>query len=1064
MPADRSRRTDGLRDAYVGVVTQQGRVTLDRDFNAEHGYLAGRLEAETIDVIGPCGTADDGFKISLPGSGAPPLWVPPQPLATPSPEPEFDFLISAGTMYLGGHRAVLPGIQGGQTIGYSFFDQPDLAHAPDGPTAVGPNNPPKQELVYLALAEREVSAVEDPDLLEAALGGPDTTQRLRLMRRVSRVAVTATDCTTGWEDGQQKWLANDGLTLDPATMALQPSARLQVSFADEGATTDPCDPLTVNGYLGAENQTIRVQIAESGGVGASGASTEASLLWGYDNAGFLYRATPLASNPAMLTISPTPPDSFHIPQTNQVVEILRTAAVIASEPDMTDPAGQATIVRCVAEATGFVARLTQPYGPTDGGDPTAYIVLDQPLPAEFLADTTPLFLRVWQSQIAFGAGGGTVLLTDDVTGASTGVQVTLSTPAGEPLLPGAYWEIAVRPSTPQAVYPERLLTGPQPPDGPSLWSCPLAVIDWTSDPPTVTDCRSTFTGLVGQGRGSGCCTVSVTPTGKLGVQQAIDLAGKAGGGTVCLAGGIYPQTTPIVFGPAHSGVTLEACQSATLSVEPGSEAAFSDGLIQIVNAPKVTLSGLSLAPALAPRPTAVTNQINGLLAGPAFDATALATTGASIEVIVAIRVVESANVTVEDCLIVFINRKDAPLTIFGAGLIAQGDCQGLTVEGCTFESSIIPTFTRFTPAPTPTAGGIAAPVIPPNFVTGAVAATVAAGTAPTSAGRAARSSRAPKAAAATSTVVAAPPAPLPPPASPPPAPSGPLFSDPIIELAHTSFQTIAFNTLSTNAVITQRHLVAIVGCLAGPTLQTDSKSSLPCNLGEARVRRNRFVNLTLGFFGVAGVQTLRLDDNDATACRGGLWLGFPGWRTPTDPKAQPLFQQWTSASSFTELSVISAIGFSFPPPSGAAAMPSTGPSTVFVTGNQVEPPAVAGASTAALVILANLAPVQGADTSVSMVVANNRLRSWSVTQTPAAFVSTGAPDRCAITGNLILSEPTPGTDSGASLWLVPDPISGAAPMVTATGNVLQGRTTLQEISRAGDSQPEVWANLNAQSF
>src|SRR5260370_13159648 len=42
--------------------------------------------------------------------------------------------------------------------------------------------------------------------------------------------------------------------------------------------------------------------------------------------------------------------------------------------------------------------------------------------------------------------------------------------------------IAVRPGTPQAVYPERLLTGPQPPDGPRQWVCPLAVIDWAGRP------------------------------------------------------------------------------------------------------------------------------------------------------------------------------------------------------------------------------------------------------------------------------------------------------------------------------------------------------------------------------------------------------------------------------------------------------------------------------------------------------------------------------------------------------------------------------------------------------
>src|SRR5689334_3542388 len=111
MPADRSRRTDGLRDAYVGVVAQQGRVTRGRDFNAEHGYLAGRLEALTLDLVGPCGTPDDGFKINLPGAGAPPLWTPPAPLSAPNPAPPFDLLIGPGAMYLGGRRAHLPALQ-----------------------------------------------------------------------------------------------------------------------------------------------------------------------------------------------------------------------------------------------------------------------------------------------------------------------------------------------------------------------------------------------------------------------------------------------------------------------------------------------------------------------------------------------------------------------------------------------------------------------------------------------------------------------------------------------------------------------------------------------------------------------------------------------------------------------------------------------------------------------------------------------------------------------------------------------------------------------------------------
>ncbi len=66
MPSDRSRRTDTLRDGYSGVVAQQGRVILDRDFNALQGLTAERIARDALDFVGPCGTPDDGFRISLP--------------------------------------------------------------------------------------------------------------------------------------------------------------------------------------------------------------------------------------------------------------------------------------------------------------------------------------------------------------------------------------------------------------------------------------------------------------------------------------------------------------------------------------------------------------------------------------------------------------------------------------------------------------------------------------------------------------------------------------------------------------------------------------------------------------------------------------------------------------------------------------------------------------------------------------------------------------------------------------------------------------------------------------
>jgi hypothetical protein len=1003
MPADRSRRTDGLRDGYVGVVAQQGRVTLDRDFNAEHGYLAGRIAAETIDLIGPCGTPDDGFRISVPAAGDPPLWTPPAPLPAPTAN-QFDVRIAPGVMYVGGQRTFLTGEQAGHPITYSYFDQPDWAHVPG---VLGPDGQrPTRELVYLSAWEQEVSAIEDSDLLEVALGGPDTTQRLRLMRRIVREPVDASDCSTAWNVATTLWQTRDGLVLDPATMSLRSETRLQVSFADEGATTDPCDPIVTSGYLGADNQLIRVQIGDP-------ANGQAQLLWGYDNASFLYRAMPLASNAAMLSIAPMPPDAFHVPQTAQVVEILRTAAVLASVPDATDPTGHNTIVRCVAEPTGIVRRLIQPFGSSGSGDPTPYIVLDQPLPPEYLADTTPLFLRVWQSQIAFNPGGSTVLLTDDVTGASTGVQVTISTPSGIAPTPGAYWLIAVRPSTPQAVYPERLLTAPQPPDGPPRWACPLAVLDWTNaNAPSVTDCRNTIGGLSSEC----CCTVTVKPGGKLGLQQAIDQAASASGGVVCLMPGTYNLPKPLLFTSKHAGITLEACGGARLIASTGNESAFSQGLVVIAQAPRVTLRGLTLAPAAAARPAAVADNLTTLLQGSRFAATALAAAGNAIRVMVGVNVAGSPNATIQDCTLeMALAERTERFDLFGVALLLQGDCGGLNVTGCSFDSKIAPTFN-----PLQTITQPAEPALPLN------------------------------------THVEP---------SPTAAPALATSGTDMIATVRAGFEAVVANSVDASAIVIERTLSALVGCLALPALGADrSRGATSCNLGDALLRENVFTSFTLPFFAFARVDALRILNNEASNSLGGFWLILNDWLTPVDPKSQSLLNgPLAAAVGLAELSLIEAVGITFPMPfdPGTGSPLPVGPASIFVSGNQIEPVAATQNGTSCLLLLVNRAASNGADSSASLIISNNRLRSRSGPRAPTALISTSRQERCAISSNLILSEVARGADPGPSLWLAPDGISDGVTLLSVVGNVIEGTSDLGQFPRAGITPSQTWVLYNA---
>ena len=688
MSSDRSRISDRPRRPYTGIVAQQGRVLLDRDVNDLQDIVLSRLSTDVRDIVGPSGTPDDGFRISAPDTApSPGFWSPPEPATASPPEAPGsgdDFLIGAGSMYLGGHRIEFPRRQAGHAVTYSYLDQPDWP-TPD-PIAANLTH----ELVYLDAVLQEVSAVEDPDLLEVALGGPDTAQRLRFLPRVKRETVDASDCATAWQQAVADW-AGQGLTFDPETMRLKPAARLQVTFTEDAGTGDPCDPTATGGYLGADNQLIRVQISAPSGA-------QPTLVWGYDNASFLYRITSISPDGATLTLASDPPDAFHTPQGGQIVEILTTGSVIAAEPDETDPTGVRQIVRVAAASIGEFHDLAQPYGPTTQGDPTSYIVLSEPVGAAIAASALPCFLRVWQAQLPVTIGAP-VTLYDPNTQISTGLEVTLS--EANVLADGAYWQIAVRPSTPQAVYPEDLLTAPRAADGPLRLVCPLAVIDWTSaGGPSITDCRNTFDNLVDlTRRRPGCCTVAISPqdlTATTSLQTLIDRAATtAERVTVCLAAGIYTLTAPLQLGPAHAGMIIESCGGpATLEVDPAANAeAFIEGLVTVAGVAGVSLAGLTLTPPSAPA-TATFNRLLVDQLANATDREQATSLLLNPRVAFAIHAVDAPNLTVERCTIIFAETADfAADDLLGAAIFLRGNCQGFRALDNSFGSTLAPTYT-----------------------------------------------------------------------------------------------------------------------------------------------------------------------------------------------------------------------------------------------------------------------------------------------------------------------------------------------------------------------------------
>ena len=638
MGSDKTRISYDEKQQYRGVVMQQGRVTLDADWNEAQQITSEEMRREALDFVGPTGTPDDGYKISVPSAGL----------------DAYDFQISQGTMYVGGLRVALNASFSERKIGgiITYQHQPDWLK-PAAPVPATPSH----EFIYLALNEQEISAVEDSALREVALGGPDTAQRTRLIQRIRRTSIKGLSCGAALAEQIKVW-RSIGLEFDPQTMRLVSQSTLKVNFEDASTPPDPCEPAAHGGYLGAENQLIRVRITDNN-----------KLVWGFDNASFIYRIDEVGADNQTLKLKSRPVDDFHRPRAGQVVEALGAMTQLSNG-------------EYVADTVGHLSTLQSAYNPDAGT-----VTLADALPAAYqMPKNTPrLFLRVWEQELKFAPG-------TPVTLGETGVQVILKVPAGKKFHVGDFWTFAVRPSTSTAVYPQRYLAAFQPPEGPRMWVCPLAVIEWNNKHQAViADCREHFDNLVEltrRQRVGGCCTIVLKPEDVKGrgggLQSFLDEQIQGVTTTVCLMPGVYELTEPLRLHRQHSNLTLEGCRRGViLQAARGAEAKFFDGLMVLDRTANLTLKGLQL---MLPRVPLVAS--GGTFAGlqdeqlREFEKVF----GAEVAVSIGIRTIHSSRLKIEDCRFDFSPQAAGRKTVntFAVGIFAGGQCTGLRVRRNSF--------------------------------------------------------------------------------------------------------------------------------------------------------------------------------------------------------------------------------------------------------------------------------------------------------------------------------------------------------------------------------------------
>ena len=519
MTVDISRKSFRPRENYAGLIWQQGRVELDSERNEDWRIGDRQRRIGMLDLVGHCGyprTLPDSFQIGV-SLGA--------------------LTIGAGRMYVDGLLAENHGLpeELGGTVAFDLpheeergTDPVPFDQQPWRPGVVAPDPADGRHLVYLDVWRRVVTYLEDPALVEPAVG-VDTTGREQTVWQVRALGGMPSDATCESPDENLPgWLD-----------ATRPSdGRLSSFLIPVDDPEDPCLLPPGAGYRALENRTYRVEIHDQAPDGAW------RFKWSRWNAVVATRVLTVLSA-TELSVGRVAKDDVLRFAAGDWVEII---------DDRLELEGQPGIMRMIDTADPATDRIT----------------LRTPLPAGVFAtdpDGTPnpdlnLRIRQWNQTGEVEASGGSTLadLTDETgpgvirlpppsefVALEAGVAVSFTfAPGGDRFRNGDWWVFVAR--TNNASIEE---LDEAPPCGIHHHYCKLAFVDPDANAggfvAPVTDCRDPFP----EDGGEGCCTVVVRPGES--VQAAIDSLPPEGG-CVCLKAGLHQVSTTVLI--ARSDVTL----------------------------------------------------------------------------------------------------------------------------------------------------------------------------------------------------------------------------------------------------------------------------------------------------------------------------------------------------------------------------------------------------------------------------------------------------------------------------------------------------------------------------
>jgi hypothetical protein len=280
MSGDFTRDSFDPYQHYTRVLMQQGRVQLDADWNEQVAITHHHLRTLATDLIGPFGgpVDDCGFAVVTDPAAVETMTgrygLPLDPQRVNELKQRLgngDFVIGTGRYYVDGLLCEneVP-VTFGEQLGYPFDDETTLDALP----GAGPF------LIYLDVWERQVTGMQAADIVEVALGGPDTAIRTQLVWQVKVLTdVSPVSC------------ASYGALQRPRRPFLRARAK-QPQEQQDACVIDPAAR-----YRGAENQLYRVEI-HRGGTARRPDDTAggATFKWSRENGSVAFPVTSLAED------------------------------------------------------------------------------------------------------------------------------------------------------------------------------------------------------------------------------------------------------------------------------------------------------------------------------------------------------------------------------------------------------------------------------------------------------------------------------------------------------------------------------------------------------------------------------------------------------------------------------------------------------------------------------------------------------------------------------------------------------------------------------------------------